>query len=148
DTIAFQGLGEDEFGYTAIPNLQIDYAMRNTHVPVGFWRGVNVNQNAIFTECFIDELAHAAGKDPLEFRRGLMSRAPKHRAVLNAAAAKAGWGTPAPAGIYRGLSQFCSYGSYVAAVAEVSVSDKGKLKIHRIVCAVDPGYAVNPYMIA
>jgi isoquinoline 1-oxidoreductase beta subunit len=148
DTIAFQGLGEDEFGYMAIPNLRIDYAMRNTHVPVGFWRGVNVNQNAIFTECFIDELAHAAGKDPLEFRRGLMSRAPKHLAVLNAAAAKAGWGTPAPAGIYRGLSQFCSYGSYVAAVAEVSVSDKGKLKIHRIVCAVDPGYAVNPDMIA
>jgi isoquinoline 1-oxidoreductase beta subunit len=148
DMIGLQGLGADEFGYMAIPNLTIEYAMRNTHVPVGFWRGVNVNQNAIFTECFIDELAHAAGKDPLEFRRGLMSKAPKHLGVLNAAAAKAGWGTPPPAGVARGLAQFCGYGSYVAGVAEVSVSDDGKLKIHRIVCAIDPGHAVNPDLIA
>jgi isoquinoline 1-oxidoreductase beta subunit len=131
----------------AIPNLTVEYAMRNSHVPVGFWRGVNVNQNAIFTECFIDECAHEAGKDPLEFRRALMSKAPKHLAVLNAVAAKAGWGTPAPAGVARGLAQFCGYDSYVAAVAEVSVSDAGKLKIHRIVCAIDPGYAVNPAQI-
>ena len=148
DPVAFQGLATDEFGYRTIPNLRIDYAMRNTHVPVGFWRGVNANQNAIFAECFIDELAHAAGKDPLEFRRGMLGRSPKHRAVLDAAAAKAGWGTPAAVGVYRGVSQFASYGSYVAAVAEVSVSDKGELKIHRIVCAVDSGHAVNPDQIA
>ena len=148
DSIAFQGLDAGEFGYTAVPNLAIEYAMRNSHVPVGFWRGVNANQNAIFTECFIDELAHGASKDPLEFRRGLLTKSPKHLAVLNAVAAKAGWGTPAAAGVYRGVAQFCSYGSYVAAVAEVSVSDKGELKIHRIVCAVDPGHAVNPDMIA
>jgi isoquinoline 1-oxidoreductase beta subunit len=148
DPIGLQGLTAGEFGYTAIPNLTVEYAMRNSHVPVGFWRGVNVNQNAIFTECFIDECAHAAGKDPLDFRRSLMSKAPKHLAVLNAAAAKAGWDTPAPAGVARGVAQFCGYDSYVAAVAEVSVSDEGKLKIHRIVCAIDPGHAVNPAQIA
>jgi len=146
DLVAFQGLLADERGYT-IPNLLIDHAVRNTHVPVGFWRGVNANQNAIFVECFIDELAAAAGKDPLEFRRGLLKEHPKHLGVLNAVAEKAEWGKPAAAGVYRGLCQFMSYGSYTAAVAEVSVSDKGKLKIHRIVAAIDPGNAVNPGQI-
>ena len=89
DRIAFQSWTEEEFGYGAIPNLLIDHAVRNTHVPVGFWRGVNTNQNAIYMECFIDELAHAAGKDPLEFRRALLAESPKHLAVLNAAAEKA-----------------------------------------------------------
>ena len=147
DKIQFQGLLEEELGYQTIPNILVDHAMRNTHVPVGFWRGVNANQNAIYLECFIDELAHAVGKDPLEFRRGLMGKAPKHLAVLNAAAAKAGYGTPLPAGVFRGVAQFNSYGSYTAAVAEVSVSTKGELKIHRIVCATDCGYAVNPDQI-
>jgi isoquinoline 1-oxidoreductase beta subunit len=148
DSIGLQGLTKSEFGYMAIPNLTIEYAMRNSHVPVGFWRGVNVNQNAIFTECFIDECAHAAGKDPLEFRRSLLTKSPKHLAVLNTVADKAGWSTPAPVGVARGVAQFCGYNSYVAAVAEVSVSDEGKLKIHRIVCAIDPGHAVNPAQIA
>ncbi len=112
----FQGLnatGEAAFGY-AVPNLLIDHAMRNPHVPPGFWRGVNVNQNAIYLECFIDELAHAAGQDPLEFRRKLMAKNPKHLAVLNAVAEKIGWGKPAPQGVYRGLAQHMGYGSYVA----------------------------------
>jgi isoquinoline 1-oxidoreductase beta subunit len=121
--------------------------MRNTHVPPGFWRGVNINQNAIFLECFMDELALAAGKDPLEFRRALMSKNPKSLAVLNAVAEKGGWGKPAPAGRYRGLAHFRGYGSYVAACAEVSVKDGNKVKVHKIVGATDSGYAVNPAQI-
>ncbi|WP_332698686.1 xanthine dehydrogenase family protein molybdopterin-binding subunit [Bosea sp. (in: a-proteobacteria)] len=150
DPAVFQGLNppgpEASIGYT-IPNLLIDHAMRNPHVPPGFWRGVNLNQNTIYLECFIDELAHAAGKDPLEFRRALMKNHPKHLAVLNAVAEKAGWGSKAPDGIHRGICQTMGFGSYVAAVAEVSVSPEGKLKIHRIVAATDPGHAVNPAQI-
>src|SRR5262249_50794041 len=119
-------------------------AMRNTHVPPGFWRGVNINQNAIFLECFMDELAHAAGEDALEFRRKLMTKHPKHLAVLNAVADRAGWGKPAPRGVYRGLAHMMSFASYVAACAEISVSDGNKVKIRRIVGATDCGYAVNP----
>ena len=147
DMIAFQSWTKEEFGYKAIPNLLIDHAVRNTHVPVGFWRGVNTNQNAIYMECFIDELAHAAGKDPLEFRRALLADSPKHLAVLNAAAEKAEWGKALPQGVFRGICQNYGYGSYTAAVAEVSVSPKGELKVHRIVAATDPGYAVNPQQI-
>ena len=79
--------------------------MHNPHVPPGFWRGVNINQNAIYLECFMDELAVAAGQDPLEFKRKLMSKHPKHQAVLNAVAEKAGWGKPAPKGVFRGMAQ-------------------------------------------
>ena len=144
DPVMFQGMNAAEYGYMAVPNLLVDMAMRNTHVPVGFWRGVNVNQNTIYMECFIDEMAAAAGKDPLEFRRAMMGKNPKHLAILNAVAAKAGWGTPLPAGVYRGICQNCGFGSYVAAVAEVSVSPKGELKILRIVAGTDPGHVVNP----
>jgi isoquinoline 1-oxidoreductase beta subunit len=143
----FQGWAADEFGYMAIPNVLIDHAMRNTHVPVGFWRGVNTNQNAFYMECFVDELAHAAGKDPVEFRRAMMSKNPKHLAVLNAVVEKAAWGSKLPEGVFRGVAQNMGYGSYTAAVAEVSVSDKGVLKIHRIVASTDPGHAVNPDQI-
>jgi isoquinoline 1-oxidoreductase beta subunit len=149
DFLTFQGLhasGDFAIGYT-VPNLLIDHAMRNTHVPPGFWRGVNINQNAIFLECFMDELAHAAGQDPLEFRRKLMASHPKHLAVLNAVAARAGWGKPAPQGVFRGLAQMKAFASYVAACAEISVTDGNKVKVHRIVCATDPGYAVNPAQI-
>jgi isoquinoline 1-oxidoreductase beta subunit len=149
DFLTFQGLhasGDFAIGYT-VPNLLIDHAMRNTHVPPGFWRGVNINQNAIFLECFMDELAHAAGQDPLEFRRKLMANHPKHLAVLNAVAARAGWGKPAPQGVFRGLAQMKAFASYVAACAEISVTDGNKVKVHRIVCATDPGYAVNPAQI-
>ena len=113
-----------------------------------FWRGVTVNQNAVYLECFIDELAHATGKDPLEFRRALMAKNPKPLAVLNAACAKAEYGKPLPAGVFRGICQYTGFGSFTAAVAEVSVSAKGELKIHRIVAATDCGYAVNTDQIA
>jgi isoquinoline 1-oxidoreductase beta subunit len=139
--------GDAQIGYTT-PNLQIEYAMRNTHVPVGPWRGVNTNQNGVYLECFMDEVAKAAGKDPLEFRRALMSKHPKHLAVLNAAAERAGWGKPLPKGVFRGIAQFMGYGSYSAAVAEVSVSAKGAIKVHRMVLALNCGHAVNPDQIA
>jgi isoquinoline 1-oxidoreductase beta subunit len=147
DKVAFQGMNPEEFGYMAVPNILIDHAIRTTPVPVGFWRGVNVNQNTVFMECFVDEMAHAAGKDPLDFRRAMMGRNPKHLAILNAVAAKAEWGSKLPEGVYRGVAQNCGFGSYVAAVAEVSVSAKGELKILRIVAGTDPGYAVNPDQI-
>ncbi len=150
DPVVFQGLlasgAEGHLGYT-FPNLMIDHALRNPHVPAGFWRGVNLNQNTIYVECFIDELAHATGQDPLEFRRALMAKHPKHLAVLDAAAQGAGWGKPAAKGVFRGLAQTMGFGSYVAACAEVSVSDEGELKIHRIVAATNPGHAVNPQQI-
>jgi isoquinoline 1-oxidoreductase subunit beta len=139
--------GDAQLGYT-VPNLLIEYAMRNTHVPVGPWRGVNTNQNAVYMECFLEEVARAAGADSLEFRRALMSRHPKHLAVLNAAAAKGDWGKPLPAGVHRGIAQFMGYGSYSASVAEVSVSGEGKVKVHRMVLALDCGHAVNPDQIA
>jgi isoquinoline 1-oxidoreductase beta subunit len=138
--------GDDELGYAA-PNMLIEYVMRNTHVPVGAWRGVNTNQNAVYMECFINEVAMAAGRDPLEFRRSLMGKFPKHLAILNAAAEKAEWGKPLPAGVHRGIAQFNGYGTYSAAVAEVSVSDAGKLKVHRVVLAVNCGHPVNPGQI-
>ena len=138
--------GDAQLGYT-VPNLLIEYAMRNTHVPVGPWRGVNTNQNAVYIECFMDEVARAAGRDPLEFRRALMRERPKHLAVLNAVADKAGWGKPLPAGVHRGIAQFMGYGSYSAAVAEVSVSERGKVKVHRLVLGVDSGHIVNPALV-
>jgi isoquinoline 1-oxidoreductase beta subunit len=139
--------GDAQLGYT-VPNLLIEYAMRNTHVPVGPWRGVNTNQNAVYMECFLEEVARAAGADSLAFRRTLMSKHPKHLAVLDAAAAKGDWGKPLPAGVHRGIAQFMGYGSYSAAVAEVSVSGEGKVKVHRMVLALDCGHAVNPDQIA
>jgi isoquinoline 1-oxidoreductase subunit beta len=148
DPVTFQGLspkGEAAFGY-GVPNLLIDHAMRNPHVPPGFWRGVNVNHNAIYVESFMDELAKETSTDPLEFRRKLMADHPKHLAVLNAVAERVGWDKPAPSGVFRGLGHYMGYGSYTAAAAEVSVDGK-KVKIHRIVAATDPGYAVNPAQI-
>ena len=114
---------------------------------VGPWRGVNTNQNAVYLECFMDEVARAAGKDPLEFRRALMKERPKHLAVLNAVADKFGWGKPLTAGVHRGIAQFMGYGSYSAAAAEVSVSDRGKVKVHRLVLGVNSGYVVNPAQV-
>ncbi|KQP67500.1 aldehyde dehydrogenase [Methylobacterium sp. Leaf111] len=150
DPVVFQGLNaggaEAAIGY-AIPNILVDHAMRNPHVPPGFWRGVNMNPNAIYLECFMDELAHAVGQDPLAFRLKLMEQHPKHRAVLQAVADKAGWGTKPPAGVHRGLAQMMGFGSYVAAVAEVSVGEDGTVKVHRIVAATDPGHALNPQQI-
>jgi isoquinoline 1-oxidoreductase beta subunit len=150
DPLVFQGLNaggaEAAIGY-AFPNLLIDHAMRNTHVPPHFWRGVNHNQNAIYLECFMDEIAHAVGQDPMAFRRRHMANHPRHLAVLDAVAARIGWTSPAPAGVHRGIAQQMGFGSYVAAAAEVSVDAQGRLKIHRIVAATDCGFAVNPRQI-
>ena len=149
DPLSFQGVfesGEHQFSYS-VPNLLIDHAMRNTHVPPGFWRGVNINQNAIFIECFMDELADAAGQDALEFRRKLLAKNPRGLAVLNAAAEKLGWGQPVPQGRHRGLAVLKAFNSYVAGAAEISVTDGNKVKVHRLVGATDPGYAVNPAQI-
>ena len=150
DPVTFQGLNpsgpELAIGYT-IPNLLIDHSMRNPHVPPGFWRGVNINHNAIYLECFIDELAHSVGEDPLEFRRKLMREHPKHLAVLNAVAEKIEWEKPRAQGVHRGIAQMMSFGSYVAGATEISVVGDSKIKIHRIVAATDPGYAVNPAQI-
>jgi isoquinoline 1-oxidoreductase beta subunit len=149
DPAAFQGIGqggEAAFGYS-VPNLLIEHCMRNPHVPPGFWRGVNVNHNAIYVECFMDELAHSAGQDPVAFRRKLMEKHPKNLGVLNAVAERIGWDKPAPQGVYRGIAQHMGFGSYVAAAAEISVSEGNKIKVHRIVAATDPGYAVNPAQI-
>jgi isoquinoline 1-oxidoreductase beta subunit len=151
DPVVFQGLNasgpEASIGYT-IPNLLIDHAMRNPHVPPGFWRGVNLNQNAFYLECFLDEMAQAAGVDALEFRRRLMKNHPRHLAVLEAAAKGIGWGEKAAQGVFRGLCQTMGFGSYVAAGAEVSVDKAGKVKIHRIVAATNPGHVVNPDQVA
>ena len=150
DPVVFQGLNapgpESSLMYT-FPNFLADHAMRNPHVPPGFWRGVNLNQNTIYLECFIDELALATKQDPLALRRKLLAQNPKALAVLNTAAEKAGWDRPAAPGVFRGLAQTHGFASYVAACAEVSVSKGGALKIHRIVAATDCGYAVNPQQI-
>jgi isoquinoline 1-oxidoreductase beta subunit len=151
DTRQLQGMwkqpGDAQFGYS-IPNLRIEYAMRNSHMQVGPWRGVNTNQNAVYLECFVEECARAAGADSLEFRRAMMQAYPKHLGVLNAVAEKAGWGKPLPAGVHRGIAQFMGYGSYSAAVAEVSVSPEGKLKVHRMVMGCNCGHVVNPDQVA
>ncbi|MDX2156986.1 MAG: molybdopterin cofactor-binding domain-containing protein [Hyphomicrobiaceae bacterium] len=154
DPAVFQGLQPEPPGRQApadqaicyaVPALLIDHAMRNPHVPPGFWRGVNVNQNAIYLECFMDELAKAAGVDALEFRLRLLASQPKAAAVLKAVAEKGGWSRPLPAGVQgRGLALCRSFGSFTAALAEVSVLPRGKLKMHRIVAATDPGTVVNP----
>jgi isoquinoline 1-oxidoreductase beta subunit len=148
DPVTFQGLNpkgpEGEFGYN-VPNLLIDHAMRNPSVPAGFWRGVNTNHNAIYVETFMDQLAHEIGEDPLAFRLKYLK--PKHAAVLKAVADKIGYSKPAPKGVYRGLSQIMGFGSYVAAAAEVSVTD-GRVKILRIVGGTNSGHAVNPEQIA
>lgn len=127
----------------AIPNIFVDYGMVDTGIPVGYWRSVGSSQNAYITECFFDEVARAGGKDPYELRRRLLKDKPRHRAALELAAEKAGWGTPLPAGHGRGIAVHESFGSYVAQCAEVSVGKDG-VRVHRVVCAVDCGMVVNP----
>jgi len=133
-----------------VPHYLADYAMRNTHVPVGFWRCVNHTQNCFFRESFIDELAHAAGADPYRYRRNLIGahkHADKLLGVLDAAAERAAWGTPLPAGIHRGIALNEAFGTFVAAVCEASVSASGEARMHRIVVALDPGTIVNPLSV-
>jgi isoquinoline 1-oxidoreductase beta subunit len=135
--------GGVEMAY-AIPNVHVDYVLTDTGIPVAFWRSVNHSFTAFAVESFIDELAAAAKQDPYEYRRALLASAPRHRSVLELAATKAGWGTPLPAGRARGIAVHKSFASLAAQVAEVSVSPAGKVRVHRVVCAVDCGMVVNP----
>jgi isoquinoline 1-oxidoreductase subunit beta len=153
--VVFQGLlpatsqgFADQATHYKFDNLLVDHAMRNTHVPPGFWRGVNANQNAIYMECFVDEVAHATKQDALAVRRKLLAHNPKALGVLNAVAERSGWGRAMPQGQGRGLAVFYCFGAYIAACAEVTVNAQGKLKVDRIVAATDSGYAVNPRQIA
>ena len=148
-----QALGKDGIDFTAVrtlsdmpytvPHQQVDYAMLNGYVPVGFWRAPG-QQNAFYRECFIDELAVAANRDPLEYRLAMLKPGDKNRLVLEAAAKAANWGGPLAAGTHRGLAVVDGFGSYAAMVAEVSVSAKGEVKVQRIVVAIDSGHVVNP----
>jgi isoquinoline 1-oxidoreductase subunit beta len=125
-----------------IANDLCEYAMKNGHVPVWFWRAPGL-QNSFYRECFMDELAHAAGKDPLEFRLAMLKDGDKNKGVLQAVAKAAGWGSPLPKGVGRGIAMADGFGSYTAMVAEASV-EQGRIKVHRIVFAIDSGYVVNP----
>ncbi len=131
-----------------VPNLQVEYAHRDDGIPVGFWRSVGASYNAFVVESFVDELAHAAGTDPVAYRRALLGRSPRHAGVLELAAQKAGWGQPLPPGRGRGVAVAFSYGSWAAEVAEVSVDGDGRVRVHRVVCAVDCGLAINPDQVA
>ncbi len=127
----------------SIPNILVDYHALDPGIPVSYWRSVGYSQNTFFAESFIDELAAAGGKDPLELRLRLLQNAPRLKAVLELAADKAGWGKPVPAGHGRGIAVVNNIGSFTAQVAEASM-ERGKLRVHRVVCAVDCGYVVNP----
>ena len=133
----------------SIPNIQVDYVRTEPGIPVGFWRSVGASQNGFFSECFVDELASAAKKDPYEFRRHLLDKAPRQLGVLELAAQKAGWDKPLPAGRFRGIAVLEAFQSYAAQVVEISVDRKARsVKVHRVVCAVDVGRVVNPANIA
>ncbi len=137
----------DDVPYT-IPNILVDFSLVNTPIPIGFWRSVGASQNGFFLESFADEMATAGKKDPYEFRRHLLAKSPRHLAVLETAAQNAGWGKPLPAGRARGIAVVTSYNGFVALVIEVSVNrEERKLKVHRVVCALDCGRIVNPSSI-
>ena len=137
--------GSHDMGY-GIPNKLVDYAWTEVGIPVTYWRAVGYTQNTFFVESFMDEVAHAGGKDPVEMRRKLLAQNPRLLGVLELAAQKSDWGKPLPAGRYRGVAIVNNVGSYTAQVAEVSVS-QGKVKVHRVVCAVDCGHVVNPAIV-
>ena len=129
-----------------VPNYLLDYVVCTTPVPLGVWRAINYTQNAFYKECFVDEMAHAAGMDPYLYRRKLLRNSPKNLAVLDAAAKKADWGAALPAGICRGIAVNEACGSYCAQVVEVSVTD-GRVRVHRVVSALDSGHVVNPLSV-
>jgi isoquinoline 1-oxidoreductase beta subunit len=144
DRTFVSGLAE-EMPY-AVPNYLVDYAICATPVPLGVWRAINYTQNAFYKECFIDEMAHAAGADPYLYRRRLLRASPKNLAVLDAAAQRAGWGSPSPPGVYRGIALNEACGSFCAQVVEASVTDAG-VRVHRVVSAIDCGHVVNPLSV-
>jgi isoquinoline 1-oxidoreductase beta subunit len=128
-----------------IPNILVDYQLADAGIPVGFWRSVGASQNGFFLESFIDEVATAGKKDPYELRRRLLAKSPRHLAVLETAAQMANWGAPLPSGRFRGIATVTSYFGFVAQVVEISLNrEKNDLKVHRVVCALDCGRAVNP----
>jgi isoquinoline 1-oxidoreductase beta subunit len=135
----------DEMPY-GVPNYLVDYVVCPTPVPLGVWRAINYTQNAFYKECFVDEMAHAAGIDPYLYRRKLLRKSPKNLAVLDAAANKAGWGTPPPAGVFRGIALNEACGSFCAQVVELSIT-AGRLRVHRVVSALDSGHVVNPLSV-
>jgi isoquinoline 1-oxidoreductase beta subunit len=138
------GLAE-EMAY-ALPNYQVDVSLRTTTVPLGAWRGINYTQNAFYKESFIDEMAHAAGADPYQFRRRLLIDDKRNLAVLDAAAQKAEWGKPLPPGLFRGIAVNAACGSYCAQVAEISF-ERGRVRVHRVISALDCGTVVNPLSV-
>lgn len=140
DHTAVEGTVDMQYG---IPNVLVDYHAADAGIPVSYWRSVGYSQNTFFVESFVDELAAAAGKDPLEYRRRLLEKSPRLLAALELAADKAGWGKPLPAGRFRGVAVANNVGSFNAQVAEVSI-DRGKLRVHRVVCAVDCGQVITP----
>ena len=144
DATSVEGAADLSYG---IPNLLVDLHAPRPPIPVLWWRSVGHSGNAFITESFIDELAHAAEQDPFKYRQALLRNQPRHRAVLELAAAKAGWGQALPDGVGRGIAVHESFKSYVAQVAEVSVDKEGKVKVRRVVCAVDCGLVVNPMTV-
>jgi isoquinoline 1-oxidoreductase beta subunit len=135
--------GAANLPYT-IPNVKIEYTETDPGIPFGFWRSVGASFQGFVVEAFIDELATTAGKDPYQFRRDLLGKAPRHKAALELAAEKAGWGTPLPAGRGRGIAVMECFGSILAQVTEVSVDARGGVRVHRVVCTVDTGWVINP----
>src|SRR5579872_3237103 len=145
DRTFLSGLIEQEMAYD-LPNYHVDYSIRQTPVPVGVWRAINYTENTFYKECFIDELAHAARIDPYLYRRRLLRNSPKNLAVLDAAAKKAEWFSPPPKGVSRGIAVTEACGSYCAHVVEVSV-ERGRIRVHRVVSALDSGYVINPLSV-
>ena len=145
DPVALQGIADM---FYSVPDYRAEYALRTLHVPVGFWRSVNHSQNAYFREHFLDQVARETGQDPYQFRLGMLKESPRQRAVLQAVAAKAGWGEALPANTHRGIAVETSYGSHCAQVVEVKVNADGTFRLLRVVCAIDPGHVVNPDTIA
>ena len=127
-----------------LPNIKVEYTEQDPGIPFGFWRSVGASFQGFAVEAFIDELATTAGKDPYEFRRDLLGKAPRHLAALNLAAEKSGWGKPLPQGRARGIAVMECFGSILSQVTEVSVDAKGAVKVHRVVCSVDTGWVINP----
>jgi isoquinoline 1-oxidoreductase beta subunit len=144
DAFAMEGVADHPYD---IPNQRLAYGRKEPGPQVWFWRSVGHSQNIFFMESFIDELAAAAKQDPYEYRRALLTKQPRYKGVLELAAQKAGWGSPLPAGVFRGIAVAQSFGSYVAEVAEVSIAADGTPKVHRVVAAVDCGMTVNPQTI-
>jgi isoquinoline 1-oxidoreductase beta subunit len=144
DKTTAEGLFDLPYGFA---NQRMEHVATRMGVPVGFWRSVGHSHNAFFSESFVDELAVAAGQDPLEFRLALLAREPRFKAVLALAAEKSGWGGKLPAGQARGVALHESFGTIVAQVAEVSLQ-AGVPRVHRVVCAVDCGTVVNPGIVA